>query len=264
MPSGNQATRVNPFVVNDRTVDIHITSHGSNWYWAVMSIMGATVLAIISHSFLKPRTARALHYILAAAALVAMLQHFSMAANLGWAPIDVEWQRPDNHLVAGVNRQIWWARYCGCYKWGYYGFWIACWLGLGYYFVWYPRCYATALGQDIRRAHFVSAAWIWFLWMLYLICWGISEGGNVIAPDSEFAFYGVLDCLLIPLSIAFILWSHRKIDPARLGLSIRDCGGPMLASNNAVFDDKVRTGDAAATNGTSSGGEVHPATTTNV
>ena len=113
MPAGNKATSVNPFVVNDRSVDIHITSHGSDWYWAVMSVMGVTMLGVLVHSHFKPRTARTLHYILTTVALAAMIEYYSMAANLGWVPIDVEWNRPNNPLVAGVNRQIWWVRYCG-------------------------------------------------------------------------------------------------------------------------------------------------------
>jgi bacteriorhodopsin len=113
MAVGNDATRVDKFVVNDKTVDIHITTDGSDWYWAVMSVMGTTMLIVIGLSFRKPRTDRIFHYLLAAVALVAMIEHYSMAANLGWVPIDVEWRRPANHLVSGVNRQIWWVRYIG-------------------------------------------------------------------------------------------------------------------------------------------------------
>jgi hypothetical protein len=109
---GNEALHVNPFVVNNRTVDIHITTRGSDWYWAVTSIMGTTMLAILGTSFLKPASNRIFHYVLAAVAFVAMVEHYSMAANLGWVPIDVEWRR-SSHLVSGVNRQIWWVRYCG-------------------------------------------------------------------------------------------------------------------------------------------------------
>jgi bacteriorhodopsin len=108
---GNRAVDINPFVVNDRTVDIHITSRGSDWYWAVMSIMGTTFLVILGTGLMRPATNRIFHYILAAVAFVAMLEHYSMASNLGWVPIDVEWQR-SSHRVSGTNRQIWWVRYC--------------------------------------------------------------------------------------------------------------------------------------------------------
>jgi bacteriorhodopsin len=111
---GNQALQVNPFIVNDRTVDIHITTHGSDWYWAVMSVMGTTLLAIIGLGLRRPRGHRIFYHILATVALVATIEYYSMASNLGWVPIDVEWQRPSG-LVAGVNRQIWWVRYCCWY-----------------------------------------------------------------------------------------------------------------------------------------------------
>jgi hypothetical protein len=62
---GNEALHVNPFVVNNRTVDIHITTRGSDWYWAVTSIMGTTMLAILGTSFLKPASNRIFHYVLA-------------------------------------------------------------------------------------------------------------------------------------------------------------------------------------------------------
>lgn len=87
---GNEALHVNPFVINNRTVDIHITTRGSDWYWAVTLVIGTTMLAILGTSFLKPVSNRIFYYVLAAAAFVAMVEHYSMAANLGWVPIDVE------------------------------------------------------------------------------------------------------------------------------------------------------------------------------
>lgn len=114
MPANhNEALRVNPFVVNGRSVDIHITTNASDWYWAVMSVMGTTMLVVLGTGLLRRPSDRIFHYILGAIAFIAMVEHYSTAANLGWVPIDVEWQRPNNPLVAGINRQIWWVRYCG-------------------------------------------------------------------------------------------------------------------------------------------------------
>ncbi|RMZ87729.1 hypothetical protein DV736_g5037, partial [Chaetothyriales sp. CBS 134916] len=272
MTGGNRALHTNPFVVNNRTVDIHITTRGSDWYWAVMSIMGTTMLVILGTAFLRPARNRIFYYILAAIAFVAMIEHYSMAANLGWVPIDVEFRRPSIHIVAGRNRQIWWVRYCcwfviwplislvimlsvvapvvhtlwlvfltavmavmalvgavvrSDYKWGYYGFWVWTWLLVGYSLIWAPRRYASALGRDIQRAHLITSSWVWFLWMIYPICWGISEGGNTIPPDSEFIFYGILDCCLIPITSAAFLLFHRSIDPERLGLRMRSYDDPL-------------------------------------
>jgi hypothetical protein len=40
--------------------------------------------------------------------------------------------------------------------------------------------------------------------------------------DSEAAFYGVLGILAKPVFGCLLLWGHRNIDPAILGLHIRD------------------------------------------
>jgi Bacteriorhodopsin-like protein len=61
-----------------------------------------------------------------------------------------------------------------------------------------------------------------FLWFIYPIAWGLCEGGNVISPDSEAVFYGVLDILAKPVFGAILLFGHRNIDPAQIGLHIRD------------------------------------------
>lgn len=73
------------------------------------------------------------------------------------------------------------------------------------------------LGPEVSRTYLIVGVWTIFLWFLYPIAWGISEGGNVIAPDSEAVFYGILDILAKPVFGALLLWGHRNIDPALLG-----------------------------------------------
>ncbi len=87
---------------------------------------------------------------------------------------------------------------------------------------WTARKHAAALGADVSRVYLICGVWTIFLWFLYPIAWGLSEGGNVIAPDSEAIFYGILDIMAKPVFGALLLWGHRNIDPARLGLAIRD------------------------------------------
>ena len=61
--------------------------------------------------------------------------------------------------------------------------------------------------------------WTLLIWLLYTIAWGLCEGGNVITPDSEAVFYGVLDfCAKSVFSIALII-GHWNIRPARMGSS---------------------------------------------
>lgn len=53
-------------------------------------------------------------------------------------------------------------------------------------------------------------------------------GGNVISADSEAVFYGVLDFLAKPIFGALLIWGHKSIDPARLGLAIKDYSGDAM------------------------------------
>lgn len=75
------------------------------------------------------------------------------------------------------------------------------------------------------------SGWTIFLWALYPIAWGLSEGGNVISPDSEAVFYGILDILAKVVFGALLIWGHRNIEPRRLGLHIRDYGEVPSAHN---------------------------------
>lgn len=61
-----------------------------------------------------------------------------------------------------------------------------------------------------------------FVWLLYPIAWGVGEGGNVIPPDSEAIFYGVLDFVAKPVFSIALIYGHWNIDPARMGLVLRD------------------------------------------
>ncbi|KAF9770771.1 hypothetical protein IL306_011641 [Fusarium sp. DS 682] len=157
------ALDVNPDIVNGQRSDINITVRGSDWYWAVCAVMTVSTFAFLGLGMRKPRTDRIFHYITAGITMIASIAYFSMASNLGWTPIAVEFRR-SNHHVAGYYREIF---------------------------------------------------------------YGVCEGGNLIAPDSEAVFYGILDLIAKPAFGALLLWGHRNIDPARLGLRIRDINEPI-------------------------------------
>lgn len=87
-----------------------MTVRGSDWYWAVTAVMALSSVIFIGMSFTVPRRNRVFHYITAAITLVASIAYFTMASNLGYAAIPVEFQRT-NPKVAGVYRQILYVRY---------------------------------------------------------------------------------------------------------------------------------------------------------
>lgn len=102
---GNNALTTNPNIVNDKAVAIAITTHGSDLYFAICAVMGATTLAIIMASAMKPATDRVFFYITAGVTGTATIAYFAMGSNLGWTPINVEFQR-SNPRVHGTNREI--------------------------------------------------------------------------------------------------------------------------------------------------------------
>jgi bacteriorhodopsin len=142
------------------------------------------------------------------------------------------------------------------YKWGYFVFATVALFGIAYNVVWVGRSHARAIGPEVSRAFIICGVWTIFLWFIYPIAWGLSEGGNVIAPDSEAVFYGVLDILAKPVFGALLLWGHRNIDPATLGLHIRDYDQPPPHSVNARTGEKAPRGSA---NNGNNNGVVEPA-----
>lgn len=108
------------------------------------------------------------------------------------------------------------------YKFGFYVFGCIAMLVVFYELAVTGRKHAKALGADIHRTFLMTGVWTLFIWALYPVAWGLSEGGNVISPDSEAVFYGVLDFCAKPIFSALLIWGHWNIDPARLGLRITD------------------------------------------
>lgn len=98
------------------------------------------------------------------------------------------------------------------------------------------------------------------LWIVYPIAWGVAEGGNIIAPDSEAVFYGILDLLAKPVFGAMLIFGHRNIDPTRLGLRIRDYDEDPAVVGGVLGHEK-RNGHGA-TNGTNGAGATTTTTAT--
>ncbi|KAI9883394.1 MAG: hypothetical protein M1823_004845 [Watsoniomyces obsoletus] len=263
---GNDALKVNDFVQQGTFADIHITTRGSNWLWAVTAVMTVAALAFFGLSFTRPRPQRLFHYLVATACLIAAISYFTMASNLGWTAIPVQFQR-NNSKVSGVFRQIWYVRYimwfvttplmllalllaaalpwhtilftillaeiaiiCGLsgalvrtsYKWGFFAFACAALFAVLYHLIVPGRGHARPLGADVNRTYTSAAGLAALTALLYPIAWGLSEGGNVIAPDSEHIFYGILDLLNKPVLGALLLMGLKKVDNRHLGLHFRD------------------------------------------
>lgn len=88
-----------------------VNGHLTDWCpKAVTAVMFVSTLAIIGHSFTKPRPHRLFHYITAGITLVASIAYFTMGSDLGQTPIEVEFVR-NNSKVHGIYREIFYVRY---------------------------------------------------------------------------------------------------------------------------------------------------------
>ena len=71
--------------------------------------MATATIVFMGLATTKPREHRLFHYITAGITLVASIAYFSMASNIGWAPIAVEFHRGGQE--AGDAREIFYVRY---------------------------------------------------------------------------------------------------------------------------------------------------------
>jgi len=129
------------------------------------------------------------------------------------------------------------------YKWGYFTIGLVAWFVSLYYLVVPVRRAAVGFGSDVSR-HYSLTTGLWgFLFTLYAIAFGLSEGGNRITPDSEGAFYGVLDVLTIGCVSAVFIFGLRKLNLERIAYS----SGATTRTTRA--GEKPIPAAAASTNG---------------
>jgi bacteriorhodopsin len=72
--------------------------------------MITSTIAFMGLALTKPRQHRIFHYLTAMITMVASIAYFSMASNLGWTGIAVEFIRDDPE-VRGFYREIFYVRY---------------------------------------------------------------------------------------------------------------------------------------------------------
>ncbi|UPX13993.1 uncharacterized protein EKO05_0004486 [Ascochyta rabiei] len=114
------------------------------------------------------------------------------------------------------------------YKFAYFSIGCVALFYIVYMLTFEARRHASHYGRDVSRCFLICGSMTTFLWILYPIAWGLCEGGNVISPDSEAIFYSILDFLAKPVFGALLIWGHRNIDPASIGMAIKDYDGDAI------------------------------------
>ncbi|EPT01407.1 hypothetical protein FOMPIDRAFT_1048847 [Fomitopsis schrenkii] len=251
MAGGNQATSVNPPNAQE-----HLSRNGSDWLWAVFSIMALSTLLAACAAIMRPRGTRVFHQLAVIILTTASIAYFSMASNLGATPIAAEFR-------GGETRQIWYVRYIqwfitfptlllsmllatglplsdivttifmslvivvsgligalvhSTYKWGYYVFGVVALFYIWYVLLWHAPASSFAAGAEVRRGYYLAAGYFSFMLITYPIAWACAEGGNVITVTSEMIWYGILDIFAGPIFLAFFLWELRNVNYEEFGL----------------------------------------------
>jgi bacteriorhodopsin len=265
----NDALNVNP-----PAGDQYLTTHGSDWLWAVTAVFIISLLAWIALTYVARSGEKIFHYLFGIALFVGAIAYFSMASDIGYSVIP----QADN-LGYGMTRQIFFPKYifwvvafpaiiialgllsgvswatifynvtlswiwivsylCSAYtytnyKWGFYAFGTFAWLLLAINTLWEGHRSATRVG--VARDHVTLAGWVNLLWLLYPIAFGLSDGGNRIGETSSTVFFGVLDVLLVPfLSYAFLILA-RRWDYNRLNLAFTQYG--RVRTDHGAYPEK--------------------------
>lgn len=242
---GNQALSVNPTA----TASVfNLTTNGSNWLWAVFSLMSLTAIIIALLSMRQHPRDRTFYLLNISILTTAAIAYFCMASNLGYASIEVFQRGPG-------GRQFWYVRYidwfittpllitkllltaglpmniilstifadlvmvvCGLigglvssiYKWAFFVF--AC---VAMFWVFWNILSGVKSSEKVggtkhRRIYIILIVWLFFFWSIYPVAWGLCEGANVISVTGEMIFYGILDIFTKPIFAVLFLLLHRN------------------------------------------------------
>ncbi|OLN95406.1 Protein FDD123-like protein 1 [Colletotrichum chlorophyti] len=254
----NEALSVNP----TPGISQQLTTNGSNWLWACVAIFTLFFLMVFALTFRPRGNEKIFHYLWTIALLVGSITYFANASNLGWSVVNqgrywgqgpsrqifftkyINWvvAFPVISILLGLVANSSWATIIwhvflswvwvisylvsaytpSVYKWGFFAFGTVAYLILA----------ASTLAEGFKGAkrvgtqgsYWMLAGYFNFLWMLYPIAFGVSEGGNTIGVTPHFIFFGILDLLLIPVGSAIFLVLSRRWDYNALNLYFTQYG----------------------------------------
>ncbi|KAI9454930.1 family A G protein-coupled receptor-like protein [Russula earlei] len=243
----------NPVNVNPSSAARRLSSGGSDWLWVVTAMMGIFTLLALAWSTFQPRGARAFHHIAVVVLSVSTIAYFAMASDLGQTPVRTEFRSGPTRSIFYVRYIQWFinaplillmlllttglplseiflaifmiivavvtglvgALTPTSYKWGFYVFGV-----LSLFYVVHALLFGGLRSRLVAHKTMYGrfAGYTAVIWMLYPVCWGVSEGGNVITVTHEMVFYGILDIFAGPLFLFAFLFALRGVEYNELGL----------------------------------------------
>jgi bacteriorhodopsin len=242
--------------INQPDANITINENGSDWLWAAFAVFLLVDLIIIGWTWSLRKGRRVFHHLAIFMLTIGAIAYFAWASGLGQTPIQTEFRGTRTRsiwytkyifytlawpmlilevlLLSGLALSdvvatmffaivmavtfLVGALVRSSYKWGFFAFALASLVYVWFVLLGPARRSAGVLGFDFKKSYTASAGWISFMFLLYPIAWGLCEGGNRISPDSETAFFGVIDVLLFPFFLIFHLWQVSRLDYTKMEL----------------------------------------------
>ncbi|KAI1781110.1 family A G protein-coupled receptor-like protein [Hypoxylon cercidicola] len=274
----NEALDVNPPAGNEE-----LTTHGSDWLWAVFGLYMLFFFIFFGTSFIAKSGEKIFHYLFTIALLVGSLTYFAVASDLGWEVITVADSKP----VSGLwTRQVFWVEYVNWVvsfpviaislgllsgvSWASIVFnvflswtWtvsllVSAFTGTRYKWgffgigilAWFILAFNTlfygtiaAKRVGVSRDYIILAGYVNFFWMIYPIAWGIADGGNKIGVTPGYIFYGILDILVVPVTAFAFYFMSSKWDYNKLNIAFTRYG---RVPQSGEFPEKTTPAPAAA------------------
>ncbi|KAF8504893.1 family A G protein-coupled receptor-like protein [Russula emetica] len=242
----------NPIHANPASAVRRLTIGGSDWLWVVFTIMVLSAVMVFVWAKLQPRGTRAFHYLAVVILTVSSLSYFAMASDLGQTSVRTEFRRGATRSIFWVRYIQWFinaplillmlllttglplsdlfltlfmilvtvvmglvgALTPSSYKWGFFVFGVTTLFYVLY--AGHKGGWITPLAN--KTVYSFAAGYTAFIWLIYPICWGLSEGSNAITVTSEMIFYGILDLFAGPIFLFGFLLGIQGLEYDTLGL----------------------------------------------
>ncbi|KAK0674488.1 hypothetical protein QBC41DRAFT_308793 [Cercophora samala] len=268
-------------------VNQYLSDNGSSWLFAVAALFGVTTLGLFAHKFKARNGERFFHYLFIIAAFVGLVTYYAQGCDLGWDVIrqanqinrsgftrQIFWPKyvfwvvafPAVVVALGVISGVSWATilfnvfltwiwqlsYLAAaytpsnYKWGFFAWGLLAHLFLLYSTLIHSRRNATHVG--IRSDYTKLTGYANFLWLIYPIAWGLSDGGNVIGVTASFIWFGILDLLLVVGFAAFTIVLSRRWDYGRLNIAFTQYGRVPVHAGSFPEKNSAHANAAVAPN----------------
>jgi bacteriorhodopsin len=252
-----------------------LSTNGSNWLFAVTALFGFSLLGFFALKFRARAGERFFHYLFIIATFAGLIAYYAMASDLAWTPVrqanqlgrsgairQIFWAKYVFWVIAfpiiitalGVLSGVAWttiiynvalswvwiisylvAAYTPSnYKWGFFAFGFLAHLFLLYSTVRHGLRSANRVG--VRRDYLSLIGWVNFLWLLYPLAWGLTDGGNYLGVTPSFIWFGILDLFLV-LGVGFaIVFLSRRWDYGRLNIAFTQYG--RVPAHAGTFPEK--------------------------